>query len=750
MVPDKERHDVSAAHFSILLAIFVLAAFPDVLLGLKTFVVRDFGFFSYPVAYYHRESFWRGEIPLWNPLNNCGLPFLAQWNTMVLYPLSLIYLLLPLSWSVAAFCILHLYIGGLGMYFFARGWTGSSIGAAFAGVVFAFNGLFLNFQMWLSHSAAFGLMPWVILTAEKALVTKSIRSVSIAALVGALQMLTGSPEIILFTWMFIGLVALGRCLVQKSFLPTVIIFGWVILLVAGLAAAQLLPFFELLKNSQRGEGYGGAMWSMPIWGWANFFVPLFRTYPSGQDVWFQYFQQWTSSYYFGIFALFLAALAVCRVRNRRVILLFTTFVIALILSLGDNGLLLPILRKMFPQLGFLRYPVKFLVLTLWTVPLLAAFAIAFYLSSGKRDWRALKVELGIMLVFLATIAGTVWFAHAFPMPKDSWGVTWKSGASRAVFLVIGVALFWKIREMSGRGRILVAFSILLVPFLDVLTHAPPQNPRVARAVYEPGWVPLHAKFESLPKHGETRAMVSPAAHYELHRVSIKDVESNYQLNRLAMFANCNLLDNIPKINGFYSLYPRWNANVVGLIYSDRNREHPQLLDFLGVSQTTALGSLFEWTNRASAMPMITAGQKPVFSDATNIFAALSDEASNFREVVFLPESARSSLSTSTPGPVQLLSTNLQAQSIAVELESATSNIVVIAQTYHTGWRAYVDGVEAKIWPANYGFQAVIVPEGRHQLLLRYEDVTFHRGAVISVSALVLCLIGLLRRPGVCS
>ena len=68
----------SNGRFAFILAAFVFAVHPDVILGLGTFFFRDFGFFGYPLAFHHRESFWHGEIPLWNPLNNCGLPFLAQ------------------------------------------------------------------------------------------------------------------------------------------------------------------------------------------------------------------------------------------------------------------------------------------------------------------------------------------------------------------------------------------------------------------------------------------------------------------------------------------------------------------------------------------------------------------------------------------------------------------------------------------------------------------------------------------------
>src|SRR6266481_4776037 len=131
---------LTAGHFALLLAALIAVAFPSVLFGWRTFIIRDFGMFGYPLAYFHREAFWRGELPLWNPLSSCGLPFLAQWNTLTLYPLSLIYLLLPLTWSLPFFCFVHLFWGGLGMYFWAWRWTNHWLAAALAGLIFAFNG----------------------------------------------------------------------------------------------------------------------------------------------------------------------------------------------------------------------------------------------------------------------------------------------------------------------------------------------------------------------------------------------------------------------------------------------------------------------------------------------------------------------------------------------------------------------------------------------------------------------------------
>ena len=123
--------------FAALLGVLVFVSYPQVFLGFQTFVYRDFGGFSYPIAFHVHESFWHGDIPLWNPLNHCGTPFLAQWNTQVLYPPTLFYLLFPPSWSLGVFCLLHLFLGGWGMFLLANHWTRSRFAAAFAGVVFS-------------------------------------------------------------------------------------------------------------------------------------------------------------------------------------------------------------------------------------------------------------------------------------------------------------------------------------------------------------------------------------------------------------------------------------------------------------------------------------------------------------------------------------------------------------------------------------------------------------------------------------
>ena len=349
--------------FALLLALLIFAAFPHVLLGLQTFVVRDYGFFAYPLAHFQQECFRHGELPMWNPYNNCGVPFLAQWNTMPLYPPTLIYLLLPLQWSLSFFCLLHLWFAGFGMFFLARRWTGlrraevssvfgvcnarpvsaqlsgneatatqagNSFAAAFAGVAFAFNGLTLNLLMWPSHIATLSWMPWVVLAVELAW-REGGRKIILAAFAGALQMLAGGPEIIFLTWILLlalwiqQLVTGGGDASSPTFSATgasqpriamLWRFPLVVALVLALAAAQLLPFLDLAAHSQRSTGYADTRWSMPGWGWANFLVPMAFGMTHTEGIFFQHGQYWTLSYYLGIGTLWLALLTVLGLQDR--------------------------------------------------------------------------------------------------------------------------------------------------------------------------------------------------------------------------------------------------------------------------------------------------------------------------------------------------------------------------------------------------------------------------------------------------
>lgn len=754
--------------FGALLALLIFAAFPTVLLGLQTFVLRDFGFFAYPLAHFQRDCFWHGEWPLWNPYNQCGVPFLAQWNTLPLYPLSLIYLLPPLTWGLGIFCLLHLWLAGLGMFFLARRWTGNPFAAAFAGVGFAFNGFTLNLLMWPSHLATFAWMPWVILAVELAWRSGG-RHILLAALAGMLQMFAGGPEIIALTWALLLALWFQQCLrpAAGAHAPEDPAPGkallWRFPLVAGLvvalSAAQLLPFLDLVAHSQRDAGYADFRWSMPGWGWVNFLVPQAFGGTWNAGVFFQHGQAWTSSYYLGLGMVWLAVLALWKTPDRRVRLLGMAAVAGLVLALGDNTPVLPALRQLIPPLGFITYPVKYILLTVFIAPLLAAAALArFFPGSPAPDDAAWseptagsdKKKSGPLLaplrwlpmgaLLLALISGIVGWAWWFPFPGDDPRATLLNGASRAGFLMVTGGALWLLVRPIPSGLIRLApLLLILTAWFDVFTHVPPQNPTVSPWIYQPGLARTKLALQPQPELGGSRLMVSPGAAHEFIHFASGNPQDNFLAKRIGYCANVNTLDAVPKVDGFFSLTPRESDQVLGLFYRTTNADYPRLEDFMGVSQITASSERLQWQPRKTFLPLLTAGQTPVFLNDAATLEALTQKDFDGGKRVILPESARSLVTVTHPTRAHILSSTFGRQSVDAQVEAAEPSLVVVAQTYYHHWRAFVDGQPVPLLRANGAFQAVPMPAGRHHLHLAYQDRTFQIGMIISAATGLGCL-----------
>jgi hypothetical protein len=733
--------------FALLLALLVLAQFPQVLAGLETFVARDYGFFAYPLAHFQQDCFRRGELPFWNPYNNCGVPFLAQWNTMPLYPPALIYLLLPLTWSLSFFCLLHLWFAGLGMFFLARRWTslrgdaaappaGNNFAAAFAGTVFAFNGFTLNLLMWPSHIATFSWMPWVILAAERAW-REGGRKIIPAAFAGALQMLAGGPETILLTWLIVAALWLQSFIHKESPRGAMLWrFPLVVALVIGLSAAQLLPFLDLVAHAQRESGFADLRWSMPGWGWANFLVPMAFGSTVTEGIFFQQGQYWTSSYYLGLGALWLALLACACVRGRRVWLLGAAAAAGLVFALGENTPVLPALRKLVPQLSFITYPIKYVAVAVFAAPLLAALALADFQKIQKR-----LLPLGGIL--FALVVAILFWTQCAPLPGSDRHAALLNGISRAVFLILtGAILFALTRRASSPLLRCAPLALILIAWLDVFTHEPAQNPTVPPWIYQPNLSRAKLALNPQPALGGSRAMVSPAAANAFVNFAASDPKNNFLAKRVGYCANCNVLDAVPKVDGFFSLTPRGSDAVLSLFYTTTNASYPPLEDFMGVSQITAPGEMFRWQARTNFLPLVTAGQKPVFLDDANALPALAQNYFDGGKIVFLPPSARTFVTVSNQTSAKIVNARFSTQTVDAEVEATETSLVVVAQTYYHDWRVAVDGQPATLLRANVAFQAVQVPAGRHQVHFYYQDRAFETGAAVSGAAWLGCVAGL--------
>jgi hypothetical protein len=733
---------VELGRFAIILLVLIAAIIPEAVFGAKAFMFRDAGLFTYPNAAFLRESYWHGEFPLWNPLNNCGIPFLAQWNMAALYPLSLLYIVPPLVFGLNLFFIVHLFVAGLGMYLLSFQWTKNHFAAAIAGIAFTFNGMTLNCLMWTSNLAGLAWMPWVVLAVEQAFLLGGRRMV-LAALIGTMQMLTGAAEIIVFTWLVLfGLLVVKLVTAPKRWylISRIIAVAGVVTL---LSAVQLLPFFDLLAHSERDSSYSSDLWSIPLWGWANLFVPLFHCYSARLGVYFQPGQEWTSSYYLGLGVLNLAVLGLLLKRKPKVWLLGGIAIFGFWLALGNPGILYHVLRTVLPVVGLMQYPVKFVILATFTVPLLAAYGIAAIRSIPLQSSR---IIIGIMALSISTLVGLLWHAHAHPFPYEQWPTLWRNGLVRGglLLLILGLILIYK-KSTTLRQQRLVEWALIILVWADFATHVPAQNPMVDASVYAPGL--QSNRLQSLPQLGESRIMLTKQAGDLISWTELGDAQKDFLSYRCSLIGDCNLLDDIPVPDGFYALFIREQRGLFGKFFfaSPTNILAPGFADFLAVSQVSDPEKILSWQERPTHLPFYSVGAKPEFVESKKMPNLLMGQTFDARKIVYLPPEA-GGLNVASNAQATVRQICFSAQREEFEIHSDASTILVLSQSYYHPWQAYVNGQRTKIWRANYAFQAIPVPQGQSQVKLVYEDTLFRIGAAVSTITLIGCAIALRRKP----
>ncbi|MGQ9851054.1 MAG: oligosaccharide flippase family protein [Aggregatilineaceae bacterium] len=208
-----------------------------------------------------RRSLSEGVIPLWQPNQFAGTPFLAAGQHSALYPFSLLYYVLPLPRAYGWFTVSQLWLAGALMYLFARGLRLSRAAGAVAGVAYQFSAFFIVSAVFPMMIAGAAWLPLLLLMIEFVIERRPLRGdrsatapwVAVGALALMMNIFAGHAEITYYTLITMAYWAAARLLVlwwrdraAWRRLPRPV--GSLLLMVAlgiGLGAAQFLPLYEL-------------------------------------------------------------------------------------------------------------------------------------------------------------------------------------------------------------------------------------------------------------------------------------------------------------------------------------------------------------------------------------------------------------------------------------------------------------------------------------------------------------------------
>ena len=238
----------------------------------------------YPWRLFAARTWATGFVPLWNPYQFCGTPFLANDQSATLYPLNLVFLLLPVARAFGVSAVLHLFLTGAFLYWFLRrrvGMLPALLGAA-AWQLSDWQISWLALPTFLCTSA---WIPLSLLLVERcAEKPHAARALALGCCLGVM-LLAGHLQIALYGLIFCaayGITLLVRDWTTLQRTRTIISFALAAVIMLLLAAPQLLPTVELARVSHRAgahasmSGYTGYIaLAMPWYRLATLFSPSF-------------------------------------------------------------------------------------------------------------------------------------------------------------------------------------------------------------------------------------------------------------------------------------------------------------------------------------------------------------------------------------------------------------------------------------------------------------------------------------------
>jgi hypothetical protein len=744
----------SWAALAVLVAVAVLFLAPGLLLG-RVPVFRDLLVLVIPLRSYAAAAIRGGELPLWNPDLFLGAPFLANYQSALLYPPSLILYAVPFPLSLSLFLGFHLVIAGLGMTLYLKHVQRlGDFPALFGGVVFSFGGFFVSLIPLINQLEVATWAPWVLLAAQKLVSTRDIRWFLALTLFFAMQALGGAPESFALTLLLLVI----DCGPEWRRAAEI---GGAFLLALGLCAAQLLPTLEYAGETNRAVGlpYASVVSESLR---PNSFLQLLLPHvftdgapsfvPEGGVPLF-----W--SIYVGLAPL---ALVIVRLIAAPVSRWSLVLVAGVALALGDDGVVFPVLYEIAPRaVGLFRYPGKFFLLAHAAFAVLAAQGLAHTMAKKPTRVIITIAAIGGMAAALAawgslaprSFVGFLGYApgglaadtYELLAAPPRWVAT--RGAMLA-FLALAVAWSFARRRITSGG---FAASLIVLTLADVL---PIHSPTLAFS----DWISLEGsvgtRSSGLQKgerifHYCSSCVPSGAPGFGAWNGTLRPLDRVETRARELWSA---LVPDVPIVYGFAAVggTDGWSTRDQGEFYRElallpRDRGI-HLLAALSVAQLIGQSRFDDpglrlvaqdgesyWRYRVGeAAPRAYLAERIVTAPDTR--SALDRVASaDFRpgrDAVVLGADEASTVSAS--GAVEAITFGRELLRATCSL--AAPGFLVVSDTWYPGWSATIDGAPAEIVRANGIVRGVHVGAGHHEVVMRYSPAAFHLGCWLSAVA----------------
>lgn len=756
------------------LTLVTLLPFARGLLSGQSLYFRDLSRYFFPLRRFIVEGLLRGEIRYWNPFLNEGVPLSLP---AVSYPLDLLQVLLPDEWGFSLLLALHVPMAGLALMCLATHLGADRMSAVAGGVVYALGGFTLSTVNLYIHLHAVAWAPLVVLGLMKAAVGGRRQLAGTALIVGAALSTTGIE--IVAQAIVVGLVLSAARPLSRRWLRA----ACALALGGGLAASSLLHITGLVAESARGSGFPtvvvlshsvhpmtflqvivGGLYGDPAniagrWWGSNFFP---RGFP------------YLLSLYLGAALLALAAVGGLMGRGPRRRLVFLAAA-ASIVAMGQWAGLTKVTEAV-PVFRLFRYPSKAIFTLHLSVALLTAMGVqALARAATRRAWRLhawLATSVGALLCVLPAVPSvfprlTRWFVLGFFPPDHTLSrrmehlafILRDASHGGLVAIVAGLLSLMVLMRRVPSER--AAMALVGLVSADLLREGAGLNPTVTRDFFRLS-PEMSVEVARLRQSGGRLFTCDPgsALAYAHVRPLLGEGHEAWSFAILAetLSPSFNMRVGIPTAYGpdltmlvpvervlsetacrsFDAIAQRLRVAGVAHVVSLDPVAHEDLALRSIVRPARIAPLAIHLYSLARPPPAYSLAQDVQLASSRAAATAMSTRPGSLEAGAVAVEGLTSPV---TGGGGRVVSSREAPGNVELVVEADRSTLVVVRDSYCSGWRAMVNGSPEPVRRADGRHLAVEVPAGSSRIVLRYSPPYLTLGLLImTISGLALLVL----------